>query len=1061
MIRQLQSAANKQSFDLQLITLRETISETERAVTTKTTDIEEKETRLSALATSLASSESQIQQLTQQLESLAAGSHESEVSELKATIETVTKEKNEAHQLVSGLQTQLDDVTRELSATHEDLKMDRAELDVLRINLADVTAREASTRAEVEAVQDQLHTAVREKTHIENELTDLRSSLADRSTESEAENRNGELVVLQSVLDSARRSAEERERNLEEEMDGLKFVANKDAETARGKIKSLQKQLVKAQDCVHEVQTQLQARISALEADLKVSQTRVQALEAEIASMTEAAKSAPRTSTPDRLGLLYSKIQSLRAERDDLRHSLSFAQNESRFTIRAAEADRVSAIEELEAVKTDLNQQMTVHQSLEQEVLSIRKQLSEKEIKLEEVRMETTGANDKASADRIAHFETEVVSAKAERDHLVQELGESHRQIMELNHAMAMMRTSTDSDKRLRKISMERKVLDMHKITETSTGVALDRGPVEFGARRPGHARTKSEIATLILPDQAQIMGLSAKVSELESEIQMLSGKLERRNGTHTLNLEASTDSIATIAALQLDNEKLNMATELSRESAEEFDELVAERDDLQTQLENLRPELETTTKEIQTHLTRIGELENSLTGLRSEQTTSSSLAEERAAQIIALEAAVQSSLADAASARSLADTHSSTISRLEQQLDQSVAAVTGQSDRMIIGILEQRQRLSQAASAWRKASSQAQHHATALASTKTQVASLTEQVDAFDAERSAMSQQIQIHALRVKSLDSANEKMRELESQVETLEAECAAMSEQLDLVTTREQSLAKQVEEGSATRLLLDEATQRADQAGHELMTAKKEITQLVSEITAIRNTMSATDSAKNELESTLRRELDQAKAEMSASEVRATESAEGLEKLEVQIHEVRASAARDVESRTAELQVLNDTLTSKNEEFSALTERADDLEKQRQDLRAQVEDLIAKVDQAAESATDHTLALQSEKAALEKQLATTSEKAGALRMEVSSTMSKNQRLSQEINTLSVELQNMNSTLVNAQTSVETMTQDMEALEREKEKTVGLLKYQETETMSRYAFLVRLNES
>jgi chromosome segregation ATPase len=484
-----------------------------------------------ALSTSLASSESQVQQLTRQLEDLASQSLEPEVSSLKASIETVTKEKQEAIQLSTRLQTELDTITRELSTSQEDLKVDRAELDVLRIQLADITSKETNARAEIETVQDQLHAAVREKTNIENELADIRSSFADRSTESESEARNGELLGLQSELDSARRSAEDRERALEQEIDGLKFVKEKDAETAQRRISNLQGQVAKARGSVQEVESKLQAKISELEADLQLSRTRVAALEAEITTLTEAAKVAPRSTTnPDRLGLLYSKIQSLRAERDELRLALSFAQNESRFTLRGVEADKQAAVEELEAVKSDLNKQLATHKTLEQEVSSIRAQLGEKELKLEEIKNELAGADDKVSADKIAKFESEVASAKAERDQLVKDLNESQTQIVELNHAMAMMRTNTESDKRLRKISMERKVLDMPKITETSTGVALDRGPVEFG-RRPTHARTKSEIATLVLPDQAQINGLTAKVAELETEVRTLAGKLERRNG--------------------------------------------------------------------------------------------------------------------------------------------------------------------------------------------------------------------------------------------------------------------------------------------------------------------------------------------------------------------------------------------------------------------------------------------------------------------------------------------------------------------------------------------------
>lgn len=519
--------------------LKEKVSVAEANLVSKARDVEVKEVEISTLSASLATSESQIQELGRQLEAAAANPRvsqlEDDVSVLKSTIGTLTKDKEEAAQSSTSLHVQLESLTRDLSSSREDLQMDRAELDVLRVQLAQLSTKEAAAQTEIDTLQDQLHVAMREKTGIEDELNELRTSMADQSTESEAETKNGELLVLKSELDQARQELQDKEREVEQEIQGLKFVKEKGAEAADKKINALQEKLTLAQQSLQNVKSRLEAKITELEGELQVSQTRVQTLEGELATMkTEASTPKAASSTPDRLGLLYSKIQSLRAERDDLRQSLSFAQNESRFTIRAAQADRESAIEELEAVKFDLNKQLALHESLEREVSSVRSELSEKELKLEDVRnMHGSATVDKGDvADKIAQYESEVASAKTERDHLVQELGESHRQIMELNHAMAMMRTSTGPEQRMRKISMERKVPEMPKITETSAGVAVDRGPISLSSsRRPGHSRTKSEIASLVLPDQAQITGLTAQVSELESQIKVLSGKLERRNG--------------------------------------------------------------------------------------------------------------------------------------------------------------------------------------------------------------------------------------------------------------------------------------------------------------------------------------------------------------------------------------------------------------------------------------------------------------------------------------------------------------------------------------------------
>jgi chromosome segregation ATPase len=577
---------------------------------------------------------------------------------------------------------------------------------------------------------------------------------------------------------------------------------------------------------------------------------------------------------------------------------------------------------------------------------------------------------------------------------------------------------------------------------------------------------------------------------------------------------------------LQLDNEKLGMAQELSRESAEEFDDLVAERDALQAELDGLRAELGAATRQTEAHIAKINEVGSAMTALRSDHGLSQSTAEKRAIRIAELEDTVNYTLADVAAAKSLAEAHATTISTLEKDLDVSTTESADQSRSLIVDILAQRQRLSQAAAAWRKASSQAQHHVTALASSNTQIKTLMEQVDAFEAERSAMSQQLQSHTQRGKALDTANETIHDLESQVETLAAECAGIAERLDIVSTSEASLKKQIEDSPATQNLLDQATLRAEEVGRELSEARVEITRLESEIAA---TKAAADSNMNEVESGLRQELDQVKAELVSSEARASESVEALTKLSSQIErlesmgdvdnsldrsqdmslierteininhtattieslrqhvasiettlrderaqseklstqsqelasrlaEVETAAARDAELKNAEMQTLQATLDAKHEEVMVKTERVDELEKECEHLRVQVSELENKLDQAAESATDHTLALQTEKAALQEKLATTSEKAEALRMEVGKTMSKNQRLNLQVTTLTTELEGTRTSLVEVQSTVEVLRTGMEKLEVEKEKTVGLLKYQETETSSRYVLIVEL---
>lgn len=532
-----------QTFSDQIETLRESASKPEAQNQARARDFADKEAELATISSALATSEAQIAELNAQIESADTRRLELQAAELTSSLEAVTKERDIIVETVARLYDEISALQKALQESQDELTSDKAELAVIQIQLKEVSEQESASRTEIDDLQDRLEMTTHEKLSIENTLAALQESIGDRSTESEADDRNNELSIIKTELDEARRELKAKEQEMQQELDLLSFTKEKNAEEAQKRIARLQDDLSTAQTSLADKEMSLQALVDRLQKELEASREEIASLESSVSSLKaelDAVKSSSSAhSGPDRLGLLYTKIQSLRSERDDLRQALSFAQNESRFTIRAAQADRESAIEELERVKRDLDSQVAVYETLEAEISSVRTQLNERESKLEDVKSLYAGAAFEKGdvADKIAQYESEVASAKAERDHLVAELGESHNQIMELNHAMAMMRTSTDTDKRHRKISMERKVVvEMPKITETSMGVAIDRGPISFSSsRRPGHNRTKSELASLVLPDQAQITVLTAKVAELESETKALSGKLERRNGEYSI----------------------------------------------------------------------------------------------------------------------------------------------------------------------------------------------------------------------------------------------------------------------------------------------------------------------------------------------------------------------------------------------------------------------------------------------------------------------------------------------------------------------------------------------
>lgn len=471
---------------------------------------------------------------------------EAEKSQLEESIATITREKDDMVEVANRLTLEITSLAERLSTQLEELEEERLTARNASRRLEETEAMIASGDIQLAKLSDDQEAAISLRSTLESKIAELQGTLANRSTESEADARDTELGQLRSELEDAKSALAEKESELQREVQILNFQKEQDAKLSNEQLNNLQRELDSARKAIGDKEASLQTTIDGLRANVSALEERIKSLQAELsthkdmpaststksllppASMTK----TPHT-TPDHVGLLYAKIQSLRADRDSLRQELSFAQNESRFTVSAAQADRKSALEELEKVKNDISSQVSIRDALEAEINTVRTQLHEKEVRLEETKALYAGVTvDKGDvADAIAQYESDAAEAKARQVELIAQLQDSQQTIIELNHAMVIMRSNTDTDKRHRKISMERRA-EMSMITETSDGLAASEGGVvSFGAsRRPGHTRTRSEIAAFVLPDQAQMSALTGKVAELEGEIKSLFGKLERRN---------------------------------------------------------------------------------------------------------------------------------------------------------------------------------------------------------------------------------------------------------------------------------------------------------------------------------------------------------------------------------------------------------------------------------------------------------------------------------------------------------------------------------------------------
>ena len=494
---------------------------------------------------------SELTEVRTQVDALTA-----EKSQLEQSLSTVRREKDDLVEVANRLTLETTNLGEKLSTQLEELEEERVTSRNAAKRVEEAEAMISSGDIQLAKLSEDLEAAITLRTSLESKIAELQDTLANRSTESEADARDTELSQLRSELEIVRSTLAEKETESQREVQILSFTKEQDAKSAKEQLDNLQSELDTARmasqaasDRASDQEISSQQTIDDLRAEITTLEQRVKSLQSELSAAKDTADASrallppatlTKTShTPDHVGLLYAKIQSLRADRDGLRQELSFAQNESRFTVSAAQADRKSALEELEKVKNSISSQTVIRDALEAEINMVRTQLSEKEIRLEETKALYAGVTvDKGDvADAIAQYESDAAESKARQADLIAQLQDSQQTIIELNHAMVIMRSNTDTDKRHRKISMERKA-EMSMITETSDGLAASEGGVvSFGAsRRPGHTRTRSEIAALVLPDQAQMSALTGRVAELEAEIKILSGKLERRNGKCSLD---------------------------------------------------------------------------------------------------------------------------------------------------------------------------------------------------------------------------------------------------------------------------------------------------------------------------------------------------------------------------------------------------------------------------------------------------------------------------------------------------------------------------------------------
>ncbi|WWC71952.1 uncharacterized protein I206_105911 [Kwoniella pini CBS 10737] len=457
-----------------------------------------------------------------------------QMKDLTANLAAVEAQMEESEVRAKASSKEKDDTVRVLTDQLDDLK---AELSALQIELDDRNTELAASRASHDEVEGRFEEAVKSLNEVQGRLGDMENAQADRSTESEAREKDEELFHLKELKD-----------RLAQELNNAREQHEKE----------------------------LTATTSKQEQDLLETQTRIQELEKHVERLQSAlsaahdAKKAGAISDNEALHRMEQKISQLRSERDDLRHNLSFVQNERHFAIRAATSDKESAIEDVKRMKEALKQSNLVREKLQAELDVVNESRS--------AGREANDAENAEMSDRITSLE----SALADQADKVKSLELALQNKAGTLSSLRSQLLSSES----RAEGLQKELLEMiHHVGQTAKLSEPPRPPSSFSEN--------NDLPTDLVPTLNNGSGERTRRTSL-GHMRSRSNVSVSANTLQNLNMERQLQARigrrdARIAELTHDLEKANLnltlAKEAQEETLEEISELVEAKDRLQRQL--------------------------------------------------------------------------------------------------------------------------------------------------------------------------------------------------------------------------------------------------------------------------------------------------------------------------------------------------------------------------------------------------------------------------------------------------------------------------------------------
>jgi chromosome segregation ATPase len=374
---------------------------------------------------------------------------------------------------------------------------------------------------------------------------------------------------LKERLETLQKSLAAERKEHEREIQLLEFLRSEDAGEAMKREESMRQQIAEVERRLVETEGQLAAHLGQVAA----LQSRINELEA------ASTNSRPSDEREKHVTLMHSKIEKLRIERDDLRQKLSYLTHENRFALRAAEADKMSAVEDLHRVRADLRQKTSAYEVLEADSASLQDRVVSITARLQSAEASFAAAStDKHDlADRVAQLELDLDRAVKERD-------DNKVGLVQLASDHARVQTENAAAKQELEIAQKQQRNLEEEVDRLRAGSNAQGPSAEVVQGEEPRRRTSSGASVKELDD----------VQQMANDLRARLGRRERAS-LHT-SLDEKLTSQVVIANLQRDLQKERANCAAAGDAVAEHE---AEKQALEIALESARQELESKATEI------------------------------------------------------------------------------------------------------------------------------------------------------------------------------------------------------------------------------------------------------------------------------------------------------------------------------------------------------------------------------------------------------------------------------------------------------------------------------